>query len=286
MVAGARYERVHGLLLYQHLGISRRPSSPAESLFHDLQRDDDGGPRLRERARRRDEDRASSRWTYYRDFGRSRLRPRLTRRADRRREPTADDGKGRVGLDRRTRARLLRSLGRRDEPPCLLPPGIHHLEAWNEAICEGAPGVHSSNGPVSGSDALWISSTGPHTSFRFADSSICFCSVSRGLGGDPPASITILSGDVHTTSIVDVDLGGACGSSHVRQVVCSPFRNPLESRDRRVVKMTGPRGAAKLFARLARLAGVEPVDVSWKLATPRSFENSIGQLELEVEPRP
>jgi hypothetical protein len=47
------------------------------------------------------------------------------------------------------------------------------------------------------------------------------------------------------------------------------------------VKTTGSRGAAKLFARLARLAGVEPVDVSWKLATPRSFENSIGQLELE-----
>jgi hypothetical protein len=64
-------------------------------------------------------------------------------------------------------------------------------------------------------------------------------------------------------------------------VVCSPFRNPLEPRDRRVVKTTGSRGAAKIFARLARLAGVEPVDVSWKLSTPRSFENSIGQLELE-----
>jgi hypothetical protein len=67
----------------------------------------------------------------------------------------------------------------------------------------------------------------------------------------------------------------------VRQVVCSPFRNPLVPRDRRVVKTTGSRGAAKIFARLARLAGVEPVDVSWKIATPRTFENSIGQLELE-----
>ena len=106
------------------------------------------------------------------------------------------------------------------------------------------------------------------------------CSVSRGLDGDPPASITILSGDVHTTYIADVDLGGGCGSSRVRQVVCSPFRNPLKSRDRRVVKTTGSRGAAKIFARMARLAGVEPVEVSWKLATPRTFENSIGQLEL------
>jgi hypothetical protein len=67
----------------------------------------------------------------------------------------------------------------------------------------------------------------------------------------------------------------------VRQVVCSPFRNPLKSRDRRVVKTTGSRGAAKIVARVARLAGVEPVEVSWKLAKPRAFENSVGQLELE-----
>ena len=33
--------------------------------------------------------------------------------------------------------------------------------------------------------------------------------------------------------------------------------------------------------RLARLAGVEPMDVSWRLATTRTFDNSIGQLELD-----
>ena len=37
-----------------------------------------------------------------------------------------------------------------------------------------------------------------------------------------------------------------------------------------------------IFRRLARLAGVEPVDVSWRLSTPGTFENSIGQLELDV----
>ena len=267
--------------LYQHLGNLSPPELAAESLFHELQRDDDGGPRLRERARRWDEDRASSRWTYYRDFGRSRLLVLDSRAArivvENRRQMMAkaewdwivEHGHG--SFDHIVVATTL---------PVFLPPGIHHLEAWNEAICDGAWGALVQRLGEWLRRAVDLEHWAAYQlSFRrLVD---LLCSVSRGLGGDPPASITILSGDVHTTYIADVDLGGACGASHVRQVVCSPFRNPLELRDRRVVKTTGSRGAAKLFARLARLAGVEPVDVSWKLATPRSFENSIGQLELE-----
>ena len=52
-------------------------------------------------------------------------------------------------------------------------------------------------------------------------------------------------------------------------------------RERRIVRTTGSRAAAKVFSRLARLAGVEPMEVSWKLATDRMFDNSIGQLELD-----
>jgi hypothetical protein len=37
--------------LYQHLGNLSPPQLAEESLIHELQRDDDGGPRLRERAR-------------------------------------------------------------------------------------------------------------------------------------------------------------------------------------------------------------------------------------------
>jgi PhoD-like phosphatase len=267
--------------LYQHLGNLSPPELAAESLFHELQRDDDGGPRLRERARRWDEDRASSRWTYYRDFGRSRLLVLDSRAArivvENRRQMMAkaewdwivEHGHG--SFDHLVVATSL---------PVFLPPGIHHLEAWNESICDGAWGALVQRLGEWLRRAVDLEHWAAYQlSFRrLVD---LLCSVSRGLGGDPPASITILSGDVHTTYIADVDLGGACGSSHVRQVVCSPFRNPLELRDRRVVKTTGSRGAAKLFERLARLAGVEPVDVSWKLATPRSFQNSIGQLELE-----
>jgi hypothetical protein len=277
------YERVTGAFmayfLYQHLGNLSPPELAEESLFHELQGDDDGGPRLRQRARRWDEDRASSRWTYYRDLGRSRLLVLDSRAArivvEGRRQMMAKDEWDWIvehahgSFDHLVIATSL---------PVFLPPGIHHLESWNEAICDGAWGrlVQRLGERLRRAVDLEHWAAYQHSFRHLVD---LLCSVS--LASDPPRSITILSGDVHTTYIADVDLGGSCGSTRLRQVVCSPFRNPLPARERRVVKTTGSRAAARIFGRLARLAGVEPTDVSWELSTPGSFENSIGQLELD-----
>ena len=96
-----------------------------------------------------------------------------------------------------------------------------------------------------------------------------------------PASITILSGDVHTSYVAPVDLGADSGSSRVHQVVCSPFRNPLSPSERRVVKMTGSRPAAVVFSALARASGVKATAARWRVSSRRTFENSIGELTLD-----
>ncbi len=267
--------------LYQHLGNLSPPELAEESLLRDLQGDDDGGPRLRLRARRWDEDRASSRWTYYRDFGRSRLLVLDSRAArivveGRRQMMAQDEWDWIVEHTQGTFDHLVVATSL----PVFLPHGIHHLEAWNEAICDGAWGSLAKRLGERLRRAVDLEHWAAYQlSFRRLVGLLC----SVSLDGGPPASITILGGDVHLTYIADVDLGAGCGSSRVRQVVCSPFRNPLTARDRRVVKTTGSRGAAKIFARLARLARVDPIDVSWRLSTPRTFENSIGQLELDPE---
>jgi hypothetical protein len=274
-------ERITGAFmayfLYQHLGNLSPPELAADSFVRELQGDDDGGPRLRERARRWDEDRASSRWAYHRDFANSRLLVLDSRAArivvEGRRQMMAQDEWDWIvehahgDFDHLVIASSL---------PVFLPPGIHHLEAWNEAICDGAWGSLVKRVGERLRRAVDLEHWAAYQlSFRRLVELLCSVS-SR----DSPASITILSGDVHTTYVADVDLGGACGSSRLRQIVCSPFRNPLDAHERRVVKATGSRGAARIFARLAGLAGVESVDVSWKLSTPRTFDNSIGQLEL------
>ena len=74
---------------------------------------------------------------------------------------------------------------------------------------------------------------------------------------DPPASITVVGGDVHNAYVAEVSLGRfQARHSRVHQVVCSPFRNPLGPAERRVVAVTKTRAAAVVVGGLARLAGV------------------------------
>jgi hypothetical protein len=164
--------------------------------------------------------------------------------------------------------------------PVFLPHGIHHLEAWNEAVCDGAWGTYAQRLGERLRRAVDLEHWAAYQrSFRrLVD---LLRSISRGREGDPPATITILSGDVHTTYVASVDLGANSGSTRVNQVTCSPFRNPLNDHERRVVRMTGSRAAARVFSALARACGVRPQSAAWALSAPRTFENSIGQLELD-----
>jgi hypothetical protein len=46
------------------------------------------------------------------------------------------------------------------------------------------------------------------------------------------------------------------------------------------VHLTGTRAAAVVFSLLARLAGVRPPSLDWRLVRGPTFDNSIGELEL------
>jgi len=279
------HDRISGAFmaywLYQHIGNLSPPELAEESLLDELQNDEDGGSRLRACADRWDRESAAARWAYYRDFGRSRLLVIDSRAArvvveGRRDMVDAEEWEwiaehARGSFDHLILATTL---------PVFLPYGIHHLEAWNEAVCDGAWGRIAERCGEWLRRAVDLEHWAAYQrSFRHLVELLR--SVSRGDGGEAPATITILSGDVHTTYLATVDLGGGAGNSLVNQVVCSPFRNPLNSHERRVVKTTGSRAAATVFARLARNCGVEAPSVNWTLSTPRSFENSIGELELD-----
>ena len=266
--------------LYQHLGNLSPPELAEDALFGDIRVDVDGGSRLRERARTWDLDRNSSRWAYFRDFGRSRLLV-VDSRAGR---VVADDGRAMVNPEEwkwivEHAQGSFHHLVIATTLPAFLPHGIHFLEAWNEALCDGCWG-----GPAGRlSERLRRAVDLEHwaayqRSFhRLVD---LLRSISNGLDGEPPASIVLVSGDVHMTYIASVNLGKDAGTSRVLQVVCSPFRNPLNRHERRVVRITGSRVVAAVFSRLARLCGVRSTGASWKLTTERTFDNSVGELSL------
>jgi len=269
--------------LYQHLGNLSPPELAEETMFELVQGDEDAGPRLRTFARMCDRESAASRWAYYRDFGRSRLLVIDSRAArvlaDGRRDMVdADEWEwisehARGSFDHLIIATTL---------PAFAPPGIHHLEAWSEAVCSGRWGSIAARLGERVRRAVDLEHWAAFGR-SFEQLTDLLRNVSRGFGGEPPATIIVLSGDVHTSYVAEVDLGPDAGSSRVFQVVCSPFRNPLTPSSRRVVAATGSRRAATIFARLARAAGVARPTATWRYVARRTFDNSIGELVLDEE---
>jgi hypothetical protein len=267
--------------VYQHLGNLSPPELAEETLLREVQADEDAAARLREYARMCDRESAASRWAYYRDFGRSRLLVIDSRAArvlaDGRRDMI--DGEewdwitdhARGSFDHLILATTL---------PVFLPHGIHALEAWNEAVCDGCWGSLVAR---LGEQLRRAVDLEHWAAFQrsFEQLIDLLRDVSAGKGGEPPATITVLSGDVHSAYVAKIDLGAGAGSSRVSQLVCSPFRNPLTPLKRRVVRAIGSRGAALVFSMLARACRVPPPSASWELISGPTYENSIGELELD-----
>src|SRR6476659_9834716 len=265
--------------VYQHLGNLSPPELAEETLFEQVQQDEDAGPRLRALARKWDRESAASRWAYYRDFGRSRLVV-----IDSRAARVTVEGRRDMVDEEEWEWIAEHARGRFDHLiiattlPVFLPPGIHHLEAWNEAVCDGAWGALAGRLGERLRRAVDLEHWAAYQqSFQHLTELL------RSISGrdESPATIIILSGDVHTSYVASVDLGPESGASRVHQVVCSPFRNPLSPSERRVVRMTGSRAAAFLFSALARASGVRPPAATWEISSRRTFNNSIGELALD-----
>lgn len=268
--------------LYQHLGNLSPPELRDDELLARVRADDDAGPRLRSFARTCDRETASCRWAYRRDFGGSRvlvLDSRAARVLRGGRREMIDEEEWRWIVES-TRGRF-DHLVLSSTLPVFMAPGIHHLESWSEAVCGGAWGRL----PARLGERLRRAVDLEHWP-AFRDSFARLVELLRSTAaGDratpPPASIVLLGGDVHNAYVAEVDLGLGAEASRVHQVVCSPFRNPLPTRERWIVRLTGSRLAASVFARLARLAGVEPIEAAWRVVHRPTFHNVIGELELE-----
>jgi PhoD-like phosphatase len=267
--------------IYQHLGNLSPPELDADTIFPRVKGERDAGPLLRRLAHEWDRESAASRWAFYRDFGDTRLLV-LDSRAAR----VLSDGRRQMIDDEEWDWIVEHSSDEFDHViiastlPVFLPRGIHDLQAWNEALCAGRWGGLGANL----SERLRRAVDLEHwAAFNRSFEQLCdwLRTIARGIeGGEPPASILLLGGDVHCTSISEVDLR-AGESSRVYQLVCSPFRNPLSTKERLIVQATGSPIAARIFATLAGWAGVVPPSAGWTQIRRATFENALGELVLE-----
>jgi hypothetical protein len=165
--------------------------------------------------------------------------------------------------------------------PILLSPGLHHLEAWNEAVCGGAWGRHAARLGESIRQALDLEHWSAfHASFTGLAKLLRAIGAGERSEGHPPSSMVLLSGDVHHGYLAEMDLGGGVQSA-VYQAVCSPLRNPLGTPERLALGAGWTRTGELVGKTLARLAGVEEPRVRWRLTHEKPwFHNHLGTLEL------
>lgn len=280
-------ERILGGLtsywVYQHLG-NLSPGELAEDpLFTAVRGAEDGAEVLRKFAAEADADPASFRWSYRRDFGRVRLL-------------MADSRAARV-LDEQNRAMLDESewawlRAQALEPGCdhlligsslpwLLPPAIHDTEAWNAALCAGARGeAWARRGEKlrrAGDLEHWAAF--PESFLQLAD-----LVAEVGGGPDAPATVCVLSGDVHHAYLAEPHFAeprfARPPDSRVVQLTCSPVHNSIPKYMHWGFRFGWSRAGRRLGRLIARHARLPKPALSWDRTGGPWFGNHLMTLAL------
>ena len=270
--------------VYQHLGNMAPDEQDRDEILRAVREaDGDAWGALSEFAEGADREVSGSQWSYCRDLGATRL-------------VVIDSRAGRV-LEEGSRSMVdeqewdwitEHATGGFDHLliatslPWLLSPGMHAVEAWNEAVAGGAWGEPAAQVGEKIRQALDLEHWAAfHDSFlRLAELQR---SVAAGERGPAPASIVTLSGDVHHAYLVEVGFPpGSALQSGVWQAVCSPFRNPLGKSERLVIETAWTRAFARAAGALAHAAGVEDPPIRWrKVGGGPWFDNQFATLLIE-----
>jgi hypothetical protein len=267
--------------IYQHLG-NLSPRELAESdLYARVRGNQHAGEELFEWASEIDSTGSGTRWSFCRDFGRTRaifIDSRAGRVLEEDRRAIVDkeewdwiSAQAEGDFDHLLIATTV---------PFLLSPGFHHLEAWNERMCDGAFGSAAAKLSEKLRRAVdfdhWASFMDSFQQLRDL-----LAEVANSHRGAAPASIVVLSGDVHHAYLCEVAFPGATDHSPVYQAVCSPYRNPLDSRERAVVRAGFGLPLRALASGLAHLAGAPDPGIRWRLLEGPYFDNQVASLRLD-----
>jgi hypothetical protein len=268
--------------IYQHLGNLSPAELDASEVYRRVRGNQHATAVIREWADEIDADASGTRWSFYRDFGRTRAifidsRAGRVLESDRREIVDGEEWDWIVEHCTGDFDHLLLAT----TVPFLLSPGFDRLEAWNERLCEGAWGAAIAKA----SERLRRAVDFDHwAAFQSSVAKLrdLLAEVASGQRGKQPDSIVVLSGDVHHAYLCELGLrGDASDRSPIYQAVCSPYRNPLEEKERRVVRAAFRRPLGSICSGLAKLAGAPDPGCRWRLLEGPCFDNQVSTLTLD-----
>lgn len=274
-----------GLMAYwvfQHVGNLAPAELAAGGLYDQVRAAPDAAALLASRMSTEGRQQGHSRWSFARAIGDTRLVV-IDSRAGR------DVTPGRRALVqdeewewiREQATRPARHLLLASSVPFLLAPGLHHAEAFDEALTDGAWGRP---GAWLGEKLRRLAVMDHWASFQhtFRQLAELLDDVAHGRAGAAPKSIVMLSGDVHHCYLAEVGFpSGAGDRAPVWQAVCSAFRKELAVHERRVLAFGHTGLGERLARRLARAAGVARVPLDWRVVERPAYNNQVATLSLD-----
>ncbi|MEW2569082.1 alkaline phosphatase D family protein [Streptomyces sp. NPDC047070] len=290
-------ERVlSGLMSYwvhQHLGNLSPDRLAEDPLYEEVLATPDGTDALRAFAARADADPASVRWSYRRDFGRTRLLmvdSRAARVLDEQNRSMLDPAEWEWLREQILDGHVLdeqapEGAGAYDHLligtslPWLLPHLVHDAEAWNAAMCRGERGERWAR---RGENLRRAADLEHWAAFPSSFDKLAELIAEAGSGPQAPATVCVLSGDVHHAYVAEpVWREGLTGpNARVVQLTCSPVHNSIPSYIRVGFRFGWSGVGRALGRRFARHGRVTAPPVDWRKTGGPWFGNQLMTLTL------
>ncbi|MFG3245585.1 alkaline phosphatase D family protein [Streptomyces sp. NPDC048187] len=265
--------------VYQQLGNLSPAELAADPLYAAVREAPDGTDALRAFAQRADADATSVRWSYRRDFGRTRLLMVDSRAA----RVLAEDSRSMLDPEEAAwvRKQVMDGRGSYDHLligtslPWLLPHLVHDVEAWNAAMCGGERGERWAE---RGERIRRGADLEHWAAFPSSFDALGDLIAEAGTGPEAPATVSVLSGDVHHAYIAEPSWPGRAPDARVAQLTCSPVHNSVPLSMRLGFRFGWSALARALGRRIARHGRCAPPTVSWRRTGGPWFGNQIMTL--------
>jgi hypothetical protein len=274
--------------VYQHLGNLSPTVLAADPLYAAVRAVPDGTEPLRRFAAEADAEPAGTRWSYCRVFGRVRLLMVDTRAArvlDEERRSMFDAEEARW-----VREEALADPGSYDHLligtslPWLLPPLVHDAEEWDAALCRGERGGPGGRWARFGENLRRRSDLEHWAAFPASFRRLTELIREAGSGRDAPATVCVLSGDVHHAYIAEpswpADAPGGAPEARILQLTCSPVHNSIPGALKAGFRFGWSRAGRRLGRVLARHGRTGPSPIQWRKTGGPWFGNQLMTLTL------